>query len=59
MRHHRTRAGSDEHRSRQRAIVGLLLGEEHDGPWTREELAMSIGADRPALDDALERLQTE
>lgn len=57
MRPHRTQAGSDEHRSLQRAIVGVLLGEEHDGPWTREYLAASVHADRPVLDGALDRLQ--
>jgi hypothetical protein len=59
MRHHRTQVGSDEHRSLQRAIVGVLLGEEHDGPWTREHLAASVHADRSVLDQALERLQAD
>lgn len=57
MRHHRTQAGSDEYRSLERAIVGVLLGEEHDGPWTREHLAARVHADRPVLDGALDRLQ--
>jgi len=57
MRHHRTQAGSDEHRSLQRAIVGVLLGEEHDGAWTREALAASVHVDPAALDDALAQLQ--
>ena len=57
MRHHRTQAGSDEHRSLQRAIVGVLLGEEHNGAWTREELAARAHVDRSVLDQALDRLQ--
>ncbi len=57
MRHHRTQAGSDERPRLQHAIVGVLLGEKHDGPWTRDELGARVHADRRALDGALDRLQ--
>lgn len=59
MRNQSTQAGSDGHRSLQRVIVGVLLGEEHDGPWTREHLAANAHADRSVLDQALERLQAD
>jgi hypothetical protein len=59
MRHNRTQAGSDEHRSLQRAIIGLLLGEDHDERWSGDELAARMRADRSALDAALERLRAD
>jgi hypothetical protein len=57
MRHHRTQAGSDEHRRLDRAIVLDLLGEDHDERWQRDELAAAVRAERSVLDSALERLQ--
>jgi hypothetical protein len=59
MRHHRTQAGSDEHRRLERAIVLELLSEDHDERWPREELAASLRADRSTLDAAVERLRVE
>jgi hypothetical protein len=45
MRHHRTQAGSDEHRRLERAIVELL-SENHDERWPRDEFAASLRVDR-------------
>jgi DNA-binding MarR family transcriptional regulator len=59
MRHHRTQAGSDEHRRLERAIVLTLLAEDHDERRPREELAGSLRVDRPILDAALERLSDD
>jgi hypothetical protein len=59
MRHHRTQAGSDEHRRLERAIVLELLSEDHDARWSRDELAASLRADRSTLDAAVERLRAE
>jgi hypothetical protein len=59
MRHHRTQAGSDEHRRLQRAIVLTLLAEDHDERWPRDELAASLRADRATLDAAVQRLDDE
>lgn len=59
MRHHRTQAGSDEHRRLERAIVLELLAEDHDERWPREELAASLRVDRSVLDAAVERLRDE
>jgi len=59
MRHHRTQAGSDEHRRLERGIVLTLLAEHHDERWTREELAASLRVDRSTLDAGLERLHAE
>ncbi len=59
MRHHRTQAGSDEHRRLERAIVLELLSEDHDERWAREELAASLRTDHLVLDAALERLRAE
>jgi DNA-binding GntR family transcriptional regulator len=57
MRHHRTQAGSDEHRRLDRAIVLDLLSDRER--WTRDELAAAVRVDRSALDSALERLQAD
>jgi hypothetical protein len=57
MLHHRTQAGSDEHRCLDRAIVLDLLEERER--WTRDELAAAVRVDRSALDSALERLQPD
>jgi hypothetical protein len=57
MRHHRTQAGSDEHRRIERAIVLTLMAEDHDERWPRDELAASLHADRSTLDGAVERLR--
>lgn len=57
MRHHRTQAGSDEHRRLDRAIVLELLGDRER--WTRDELAAAVRVDRSVLDSALERLQAD
>jgi hypothetical protein len=59
MRHHRTQAGSDEHRRLERGIVLTLLAEDHDERWSRKELAASLRADHSVLDAALERLRAE
>ena len=55
MRHHRTQAGSDEHRRLDRVIVLELLGDRER--WSRDELASALRIDRPNLDSALVRLQ--
>ncbi|HLB21258.1 MAG TPA: HTH domain-containing protein [Solirubrobacteraceae bacterium] len=57
MRHHRTQAGSDEHRRLDRAIVLELLEERER--WTRDELAAAVRVDRSVLDSAVERLQAD
>lgn len=57
MRHHRTQAGSDEHRRLDRAIVLELLEERER--WTRDELAAAVRVDRELLDGALQRLQSD
>jgi hypothetical protein len=59
MRHHRTQAGSDEHRRLERAIVLELLSEDHDERWSRDELAASLHLDRSTLDAAVERLRAD
>lgn len=59
MRHHRTQAGSDEHRRLERGIVLELLSEDHDERWSREDLATSLCVDRSVLDAAIERLRTD
>lgn len=57
MRHHRTQAGSAEHRRLDRAIVLDLLEEDHDERWQRDELAAAVRVERSVLDCALARLQ--
>lgn len=57
MRHHRTQAGSDEHRRLDRAIVLELLGDREC--WPRDELAAAVRVERSVLDTALERLQAD
>lgn len=57
MRHHRTQAGSDEHRRLDRAIVLELLEDRER--WTRDELAAAVHVDRSALDSAIERLTAD
>jgi len=57
MRHHRTQAGSDEHRRLDRAIVLELLTDRER--WARDELAVAVRVDRSVLDGALERLQAD
>jgi hypothetical protein len=57
MRHHRTQAGSDEHRRLDRAIVLALLEDDHDERWQRDELAAALRVARTVLDSALERPQ--
>jgi hypothetical protein len=59
MRHHRTQAGSDEHRRLERAIVLELLSEDHDERWPGAELAASLCVDRSVVDAAVERLRDE
>jgi hypothetical protein len=59
MRHHRTQAGSDEHRRLERGLVLTLLAEDHDERWPREELAASLRIDRSTLDAAVERLHAD
>lgn len=56
MRHHRTQAGSDEHRRLDRAIVLDLLGDDHDERWQRDDLAVAMRVERSILDSAIERL---
>jgi predicted transcriptional regulator len=58
MRHHRTQAGSDEHRRLDRAIVLDLLGDDHDERWQRDELAAAVRVERSVLDSALNRLHS-
>ncbi len=57
MRHHRTQAGSDEHRRLDRAIVLELLEDRER--WTRDELTAAVNVDRSALDGAIERLTAD
>jgi hypothetical protein len=57
MRHHRTQAGSDEHRRLERAIVFDLLSDRER--WTRDGLAAAVRVDPSVLDSALERLQAD
>jgi hypothetical protein len=57
MRHHRTQAGSDEHRPLERAIVLELLEDRER--WPRDELATSLRVDCSVLDSALQRLQAD
>lgn len=57
MRHHRTQAGSDEHRRLDRAIVLELLTDRER--WPRDQLAAAVRVDRSVLDPALERLQAD
>jgi hypothetical protein len=59
MRHHRTQAGSDEHRRLERGIVLTLLAEDHDERWSREELAASLRVDHSTLHVAVARLCAE
>ena len=54
MRHHRTQAGSDEHRRLDKAIVLELLDDRER--WSRDELAAAVHVDRSVLDSAIERL---
>lgn len=57
MRHHRTQAGSDEHRRLDRAIVLDLLSDRER--WPRDELAAAVRVEHAVLDRALERLQAD
>jgi hypothetical protein len=57
MRHHRTQAGSDEHRRLDRAIVLELLTDRER--WPHDELAAAVRVDRSVLDNAVERLQAD
>jgi len=57
LRHHRTQAGSDEHRRLDRAIVLELLEDRER--WTRDQLAAAVRVDRAVLDRALERMQAD
>ncbi|HST32140.1 MAG TPA: hypothetical protein VLJ80_01345 [Solirubrobacteraceae bacterium] len=59
MRHHRTQAGSDEHRRLERGIVLTLLAEDHDERWSHDELAASLRVDRSTLDAAVEHLSDD
>ena len=43
----------------ERAIVLQLLRDGGEQKWSRAELAMEIGAEAPAVEDALRRLNGE
>jgi Mn-dependent DtxR family transcriptional regulator len=43
----------------ERAVVLQLLRDDHDQSWSRAELASELGADAPAVQEALSRLQRE
>jgi hypothetical protein len=57
LRHHRTQAGSDEHRRLDKVIVLELLDDRER--WPRDALAAAVHVDRSVLDSAIERLTAD
>jgi hypothetical protein len=57
LRHHRTQAGSGEHRRLDKAIVLELLDDRER--WPRDALASAVDVDRSGLDSAIERLTAD
>ncbi|MFI4984885.1 MAG: hypothetical protein ACHP93_03965 [Solirubrobacterales bacterium] len=56
MHKHRTPQGLEEHALIDRALLELLLGDEHQRPWAEDELAREIGVPGDVR-DGLRRLR--